>query len=150
MTDPVIVFTASVIAELAARKFLEESVGEVAKEFTAGAIAKMGELWQSIKNKLSGKSPKLDEALGKIEQGDRASIDTVVKNLDVAMDEDDGFAKRVKDWAEAIDAGKIAAVNVENAGVIGVVAPGGNISIGKQVNVSQDGTNNTQTNTFTL
>jgi hypothetical protein len=44
MTDPVAIFTASAIADLAFREFIKSGAGEVAKKFSAEAIAKMNEL----------------------------------------------------------------------------------------------------------
>jgi hypothetical protein len=69
MVDPV-ALTASVIVDLAARKFVESGAGKLAEKFTESAIQKMGELWQQIKKRLGGKSEKLDEAMVKVEQGD--------------------------------------------------------------------------------
>ena len=74
MTDPL---TAGALVGLAVQKFVESSAGELAKKFTTDAIAKIPELWQKIKNKLSGKHPTVDEALVKVESGDRAAIETV-------------------------------------------------------------------------
>jgi predicted transcriptional regulator YdeE len=45
------------------REFVKSSASELAKKFTTDAIAKIPELWQQIKNKLQGRSPKVDEAL---------------------------------------------------------------------------------------
>ncbi|MEA5536470.1 hypothetical protein [Crocosphaera sp. XPORK-15E] len=39
MTDPITILTASAIADLAFRKFIESGTGELAKKFTAEAIA---------------------------------------------------------------------------------------------------------------
>jgi len=41
MTDPVTIFTASAIADLAFREFIKSGAGEVAKKFSTEAIAKM-------------------------------------------------------------------------------------------------------------
>lgn len=51
MADPV-TFTASAITQLAFQEFLKTSAGELAKKFSAEAIAKMGELQQAIVNRL--------------------------------------------------------------------------------------------------
>ena len=48
MTDPVTIFTASAIADLAFREFIKSGAGEVAKKFTAEAIAKMNDLRKMI------------------------------------------------------------------------------------------------------
>ncbi len=78
MVDPVSM-TAGVIVDLAARKFIESGAGKLAEKFTESAIQKMGDLWQRIKARLSGKSEKLDEAMVKVEQGDSAALATVKK-----------------------------------------------------------------------
>jgi hypothetical protein len=54
---------------------------------------------------LQGKSPKVDEALVKLESGDRSGIDTVTKNLDVVLDEDETFAEILQKLAQEINAG---------------------------------------------
>ena len=104
MSDPV---TAGLLVGLAVQKFVESSAGELAKKFTTEAIAKIPELWQQIKNKLQGRSPKIDEALVKLESGDRTAIDTVTKNLDVVLDDEPEFANELKLLAQTIQAGKI-------------------------------------------
>jgi hypothetical protein len=85
MTDPITAITASTIATLAFQKFIEEGAGELAKKFTTEAIAKMDELRKTILNKLRGKSAKVDEALTKVETGDRTALPTITKYLDVVM-----------------------------------------------------------------
>jgi Med18 protein len=107
MTDPLSALTAGVIVDLAARKFIESGVGKLAEKFTESAIQKMGELWNRIKERLSGKSEKLDEALVKVEQGDAAAQAVVTKYLDVAMEDYPEFATEVKQLAQEIHAGKI-------------------------------------------
>jgi predicted amino acid racemase len=104
MAEPL---TAGVLVGLAVQKFVESGAGELAKKFTAEAIAKIPELWQRIKNKLQGKSPKVDEALAKLESGDRSAIDTVTKNLDVVLDDEPEFAEQLKVLAKEIQAGKL-------------------------------------------
>ena len=104
MADPL---TAGVLVGLAVQKFVESGAGELAKKFTTEAIAKIPELWQQIKNKLQGRSPKIDEALVKLESGDRSAIDTVTKNLDVVLDDEPEFANELKLLAQTIQAGKI-------------------------------------------
>src|SRR5262249_7612621 len=71
------------------------------------SIAKMDELRQKIWDKLRGKSSKVDEALGQIEQGDRAVLATIARNLDVAMDEHPDFAREMQIIAQEINAGKL-------------------------------------------
>jgi predicted amino acid racemase len=104
MSDPL---TASVLVGLAVQKFVESGAGELAKKFTTDAIAKIPELWHQIKNKLQGRSAKVDEALVKLESGDHSAIDTVTKNLDVVLDDEPEFANELKLLAQTIQAGKI-------------------------------------------
>jgi len=106
MADPV-TLTAGAIATLAFQKFIESGAGELAKKFTEGAIAKMDELRQKVMEKLRGRSERVDEALAKVEQGDRAALETIAKNLEVVMDEQPEFAAAVKVLAHEINAGKL-------------------------------------------
>ena len=110
MADPL---TAGALVALAAQKFVESSAGELAKKFTTDAITKFSELWQQIKNRLLGKYPIVDEALVKLESGDRSGIDTVTKNLDVVLDEDETFAALLQKLAQEINAGKILQVGLD-------------------------------------
>lgn len=48
--------TAAIIVELAFKKILETSAGELSKKFTVDAIAKMDELRQMIQDKFTGNS----------------------------------------------------------------------------------------------
>jgi len=100
-------FTAAALVTLVVENLIKSSVGELAKKFTNEAIAKIPKLWQKIKNKLQGKSAKVDEALVKLESGDRTAIDTVTKNLDVILDDEPEFANELKLLAQTIQAGKI-------------------------------------------
>ena len=94
--------TAAKIAELAFTKFIESGAGEAAKKLTEATIAKMDDLRKKIWAKLRGKSPNIDEALTKAEQGDRAAIDTVAKYLDVAMVDYPDFATEIRAIAHEI------------------------------------------------
>jgi hypothetical protein len=111
MSDPI---TASLLVGLAVQKFVESSAGELAKKLTTEAIAKIPELWQQIKNRLQGKSAKVDEALVKLESGDRSAIDTITKNLDVMLDEDETFAALLQKLAKEINAGQIKQIGLED------------------------------------
>lgn len=106
MVNPV-TLTASIIADLAFKKFLESSAGELGKKFTVEAIAKMDALRKKLWERLRDRSPELDEALVQIENGDRQALPTITKHLDVVMDEDEGFATEVKALAQEINAGKL-------------------------------------------
>jgi len=111
MSDPI---TASLLVGLAVQKFVESSAGELAKKFTTEAIAKIAELWHLIKGKLLGESAKVDAALEKVETGDLSVLETLVKNLDVVMDDDETFAELLRKLAKEIDAGKIKQVGLKD------------------------------------
>ena len=101
MTDPIIILTTSAIADLAFREFIKSGAGEVAKKFSAGAIAKMNELRKMIVHKLQGKNEKLDTALTEAEKGDVTAIATVGEYLESAMKDED-FAQEVRSLAQQI------------------------------------------------
>lgn len=105
MTEPV-TLTATVIAKLAFQEFLKSSAGEVAKKFTAEAIAQMGKLRQTIWNRLRGIHTAAEEALAKAETGDEQAVETVATLLGVEM-LDKEFAAQVRAMAQTINAGKI-------------------------------------------
>ena len=107
MADQVTAITASALATLAFQKFIESGAGELAKKFTVAAISKMDELRQKIWDTLRGKSPRVDEALAKVERGDREALATIARNLDVVMDENPAFAREVQAIAQKINAGKL-------------------------------------------
>jgi hypothetical protein len=101
MVDPV-TLTAGAIAQLAFQKFIESGAGKLAEKFTEGAIAKMDDLRQRIVARLRGKSPKVDEALVNLQQGDRAALETVTKYLDFVMIEQPEFAIELQAIAHEI------------------------------------------------
>ena len=49
----------------------------------------------------------------KLESGDRSAIDTVTKNLDVVLDEDETFAALLQKLAKEINAGQILQVGLD-------------------------------------
>jgi len=104
MSDPI---TASILVGLAVQKFVESGAGELAKKFTTEAIAKIPELWQQIRNKLQGRSAKVDEALVKLESGDSSVTEIVTAHLNTALIEEPEFAHELKLLAQTIQAGKI-------------------------------------------
>ena len=99
-------FTAMKIAEMAFSAVLEAGAGKLAEKFTEAAIEKMNALRVKILEKLKGRSQKVDEAIAQVDAGDGSALSTLAKNLDVAMDEDDGFAEVVQALAAEIQAGK--------------------------------------------
>jgi hypothetical protein len=106
MVEP-LTLTASVIVNLACQKFLESGAGELGKKFTANAIAAMDCLRQKLWERLQGKSEKLNQALAQAAQGDKKALETIAKNLDVEMDDDEAFATEIKTLAQQIQEGKI-------------------------------------------
>ena len=107
MTDPVTTtLTASAIASLAFQEFIKSGAGELAKKFTAEAIAKMGDLRKLLWERLRGKHAIAEEALQKAETGDKESIDTVATLLSYEM-LDSTFAAQVRTIAQEINIGRL-------------------------------------------
>ena len=111
MTEPL---TAGLLITLAVQEFVKSGTGDLAKRFTAEALAKIPILWEKIKTRLTGKSPKVDEALAKVESGDSTAIATLTKNLDVILDEDSLFAEELQILGQAIQAGEITQVGLRD------------------------------------
>ena len=143
MAEPVTTIAASTIATLAFQKFIESGAGELAKKFTGAAMVKMDELRQKIWGKLRGKSNKVDDALVKVEQGDREALVTIAKNLDVLMDENSDFAREVQAIAREINAGKLldkSSMTQYNSGQatgIQTGVDGGTVYIGREVHIHE-------------
>ncbi len=106
MADPITTLTASAIASPAFQKFVESGAGELAKKFTAEAIAMMGQLRELIWNRLAGKHPAADEAIKKTKAGEQEGIDTVATLLGVEL-LDQEFAGQVQSIVQEINAGKL-------------------------------------------
>ncbi|MEA5536369.1 hypothetical protein [Crocosphaera sp. XPORK-15E] len=111
MSDPL---TAGLLVTLPVQEFVKSGTEDLTKRFTAEAIAKIPVLWGKIKARLTGKSPKVDEALVKVEGGDSAAIETITKNLDVVLDDDPIFAEELQLLAKDIKAGELRQVGLEN------------------------------------
>jgi hypothetical protein len=106
MPDPITTMTASAIASLAFQEFVKSGAGELAKKFTAEAIAKMGQLRDLIGKRLAGKHPAADAAIEKAKAGEQEGIDTIATFLGVEM-LDKAFAGQVQAIAREINAGKL-------------------------------------------
>ena len=104
MTEPL---TTGLLVTLEVQEFVKSGTGDLAKRFTAEALAKIPVLWEKIKTRLMGRSAKVNEAIANIENGDSTAVETLTKNLDVILDEDPDFAKELKVLAQTIQAGKI-------------------------------------------
>ncbi len=128
--------TVSFIARLAFQKFLETGAGDLGKKFTQEALKKMEQLRKLISDKLKG-NQKSQEALTKVEQGSKADLERVISYLQVAMDDDDKFARQVQTLAREINAGKIqdnssmTQINQDNAKGWQTKVEGGTAYIGE-------------------
>jgi hypothetical protein len=98
MTEPI---TAITIATLAFQEFIKSGAGELAKKFTAEAIAKMGQLRELIWNRLREKHPAAEQALEQAQSGEQEGIDTIATLLGVEM-LDKEFAGQVQAIVESI------------------------------------------------
>jgi hypothetical protein len=83
MADPITTLTASAIATLAFQEFIKSGAGELAKKFTAEAIAKMEQLRELIWNRLRGKHPAVEQVLKEVQSdsNDMAVMPLLVKIL---------------------------------------------------------------------
>ncbi len=98
-------FIAGAIAKLATQKFLESSAGELAKNFTPAAIAKMHQLWQIIRQRFQGNSRR-EQVLTSIESGSSQDLSRLVVYLEDVMDENQEFAAQLQAVAGEIKAGE--------------------------------------------
>jgi hypothetical protein len=146
MPEPITTMTASAIATLAFQEFVKSGAGELAKKFTAEAIAKMGQLRELIWNRLAGKHPAADAAIEKAKAGDSESINTIAKLLDVEMLDND-FAGQVRAIAQEINAGKLldqssmTQINYDNAKGWQTKLEGGTAYIG-EIHISEKRSDN--------
>jgi hypothetical protein len=106
MPEPITTMTASAIATLAFQEFVKSGAGELAKKFSAEAIAKMGQLRELIWKRLAEKHPAADAAIQKAKTGEQEGIDTVATFLGVEL-LDREFAGQVQAIAQEINAGKL-------------------------------------------
>lgn len=105
MIEPVTtatVITAAKVAELAFNEFVKSGAGEIAKKTVGGAIDLVKNLRDKIKAKFQG-NERAEKALAEVEkEGNSAALDKVTKYLDIELDEDEAFAKEVKQIAQQI------------------------------------------------
>jgi hypothetical protein len=106
MTDPVTALTASAIASLAFQEFIKSGAGELAKKFTAEAIARMNDLRELIWQKLQG-NPDAVAAIEQAKSGSEEVLSELATDLKRAMDKDPEFASQVQAIAQEIHAGKL-------------------------------------------
>ena len=95
MTDPVTALTASAIASLAFQEFIKSGAGELAKKFTAEAIARMNDLRELIWQKLQG-NPDAVAAIEQAKNGSEEVLSELATDLKRAMDRDPDFATKVQ------------------------------------------------------
>ena len=107
MTDPVTTISASVIVNLAFQEFLKSGAGELAKQFTSAAIAKMGELRKAITHRLRGKNAVAEQALTAAEAGDELALKNLSTFVGAEMLSDPAFAGQLQAIAQEIQAGKL-------------------------------------------
>ncbi|NEQ53502.1 MAG: hypothetical protein F6K11_25760 [Leptolyngbya sp. SIO3F4] len=110
MADPITTLTASAIANLTFQKFIESGAGELAKNFSTEAIAKMDTLLKRIWAKLRGK-PRVEEVRASINQTQKITpeqVNQIAAYLQVAMDEDHQFANDIQLLAQEVNAGKLS------------------------------------------
>ena len=108
MTDPVTALTASAsaIASLAFQEFIKSGAGELAKKFTAEAIARMNDLRELIWQKLQG-NPDAVAAIEQAKNGSEEVLSELATDLKRAMDKDPDFASKIQAIAQEIHAGKL-------------------------------------------
>ena len=111
MTEPL---TTGLLITLAVQEFIKSGTGDLAKRFTAEALAKIPILWEKIKTRLMGRSAKVNEAIAKVESGDSTAVETLTKNLDVILDEDSLFAEELQILGRAIQAGQISQIGLRD------------------------------------
>jgi len=98
--------TAAIIIELAFKKILETSAGELSKKFTLDAIAKMDELRQKIQDKFTGDS-RAETAINAIADGSTSEIPRLEVYLEDLMRDEPEFANQLQLLAQEINAGKL-------------------------------------------
>jgi hypothetical protein len=104
--EPISTLTATTIASLAFQEFIKSGAGELAKKFTAEAIAKMNDLRELIWQKLQG-NPDAVTAIEQAKNGSEEVLSELATDLKRAMDKDPEFAAQVQAIAQEIHAGKI-------------------------------------------
>lgn len=104
--EPISTLTASAIASLAFQEFIKSGAGELAKKFTAKAIARMNDLRELIWQKLQG-NPDAVAAIEQAKSGSEEVLSELATDLKRAMDKDPEFASQVQAIAQEIYAGKL-------------------------------------------
>lgn len=142
MPDPVSL-TAGAIASLAFQEFIKSGAVELAKKFTAEAIAKMNGLRELIVKRLQN-NPDAMQAVENVEQGSEEDLNDIATYLKAAMNRDPEFSAQVQTIAQEINAGKLqdnssmTQNNYENARGWQTKVEGGTAYIGE---IHQHGSN---------
>ncbi|NET36617.1 MAG: hypothetical protein F6K19_32080 [Cyanothece sp. SIO1E1] len=105
--------TAGAIATLVFVTAVEKIAGSLAEGAMSKAAEKLKKLQQIIWSKLKGK-PKVEKALAGATHRTQIDIDKVAAYLEVAMDEDDEFARTIQTLADEIQ--QEISVNQNQAG----------------------------------
>ena len=95
-------FTAAAIAELAFKKVLETTAGEVAKKYTGNALNLIDQLYHKIRDRLMN-NPDVEPVITAIEQKQSTDITPVVPYLQAVMEDDPDFASEIRQMAEQIN-----------------------------------------------
>ena len=105
--------TVALILQTACSEFVKGSTGEAGKQLTASAIAKVKQLYQIIKARLSN-DPKATEAIVAIEEGRTTDLKPLEQPLSLEMANDPDFAQQVRQLAYEIINIETVDGNVQN------------------------------------
>ncbi|MBD2179453.1 hypothetical protein H6F42_21305 [Pseudanabaena sp. FACHB-1998] len=104
--EPITAIAAAEIVKIAFQEFAKSGAGELAKKSVGGAIDLIKNLRDKIKAKFQG-DERVEKALIEVEQGNSEALGKVAKYLDIELDEDEVFAKEVRQIAQQI-------INIQN------------------------------------
>ena len=104
--EPITAIAAAEIVKIAFQEFAKSGAGELAKKSVGGAIDLIKNLRDKIKAKFQG-DERVEKALAEVEQGNSEALGKVTKYLDIELDEDEVFAKEVRQMAHQI-------INIQN------------------------------------
>jgi hypothetical protein len=104
--EPITAIAAAEIVKIAFQEFAKSGAGELAKKSVSGAIDLIKNLRDKIKAKFQG-NERVEKALVEVEQGNSEALGKVAKYLDIELDEDEAFAKELRQIAQQI-------INIQN------------------------------------
>lgn len=106
--------TVALILQTACSEFVKGTTGEAGKQLSAGAIAKVKQLYQIIKARLSN-DPKARETIAAIEKGKSTDFKALEHPLSLEMANDPEFAHQVRQLAhQIINIDSVEGRNVQN------------------------------------